>query len=90
MERVEDLLLRGGDEAGAVGVFDAEDELAGPLAGVEEVQQANVGGADVGVSGGRGGDADAGGFGGFGHDWSGLNGSSVGGGMRRWSGGCDE
>ena len=59
MEGVEDHLLGGGDEAGAVGVLDAEDELAAALAGVEEVEQADVGGADVGVAGGRGGDANA-------------------------------
>jgi hypothetical protein len=59
VERVEDLLLGGGDEAGAVGVFDAEDELAATLAGVDEVEQADVGGADVGVAGGRGSDADS-------------------------------
>ena len=65
-EGVEDHLLGGGDEAGAVGVLDAEDELAAALGGVEEVEEADVGGADVGVAGWRGGDADAdGGSGGF-------------------------
>ena len=58
-EGVEDLLLGGGDEAGAVGVFDAEDELAAALAGVDVVDEADVGGADVGVAGGGGSDADA-------------------------------
>ena len=58
-ESVEDHLLGGGDEAGAVGVLDAQDELAAALAGVEEVEQANVGRADVRVAGGRGCDADA-------------------------------
>ena len=70
-ERVEDHLLGGGDEAGAVGVLDAQDELAAALAGVEEVEQADVGGADVGVAGGRRSDADADGGGGVfgdGHD----------------------
>ena len=63
-EGVEDHLLGGGDEAGAVGVFDAEDELAAALARVDVVDQADVGGADVGVAGGAGSDADAdGGFG---------------------------
>ena len=63
-EGVEDLLLGGGDEAGAVGVFDAQDELAAALAGVDVVDQADVGGADVRVAGGTGSDADAdGGFG---------------------------
>src|SRR5271154_4854605 len=56
---VEDHLLGGGDEAGAVGVLDAEDELAVALTGVEEVDEADVGGANVGVAGGRGSDADA-------------------------------
>ena len=56
---VEDHLLGGGDEAGAVGVLDAEDELAAALAGVDEVEQADVGGANVRVAGGRRGDADA-------------------------------
>jgi hypothetical protein len=57
-EGVEDHLLGGGDEAGAVGVFDAEDELAAALAGVDVVEQADVGGAYVGVAGGGGSDAD--------------------------------
>ncbi len=51
-EGVEDHLLGGGDEAGAVGVLDAEDELAAALTGVDVVEQADVGGADVGVAGG--------------------------------------
>jgi len=59
LEGVEDHLLGAGLEAGAVGVFDAQDELAAALGGVEVVQQADVGGADVGIAGGRGGDADA-------------------------------
>ena len=63
LEGVEDHLLGGGDEAGAVGVLDAQDELAAALAGEEVVEQADVGGADVGVAGGRGGDADADGAG---------------------------
>ncbi len=58
-EGVEDFLFGGGDEAGAVGVFDAEDEFAVALAGVEEVDEADVGGAYVGVACGGGGDADA-------------------------------
>ena len=62
-EGVEDHLFGGGDEAGAVGVFDAEDELASALAGVDVVDEADVGGADVGVSGRRRGDADANGRG---------------------------
>ena len=65
LEGVEDHLLGGGDEAGAVSVFDAQDELAAALVGEEEVQQADVGRADVGVAGGGGCDADAGGGGGW-------------------------
>jgi len=63
LEGVEDHLLGGGDEAGAVGVFDAEDELAVALARKDVVEEADVGGANVGVAGGRGGDADADGTG---------------------------
>ena len=58
-EGVEYLLLGGSDEAGAVGVFNAEDKLAATLAGVDVVDQADVGCADVWVAGGAGGDADA-------------------------------
>ena len=65
-ESVEDHLLGGGDEAGAVGVFDAEDELAASLAGEEEVEEADVRCADVGIAGGGGCDADAGRTGGGG------------------------
>src|SRR6202042_2077235 len=62
-EGVEDHLLGGGDEAGTVGVLDAEDEFAVALAGVDVVQQADIGGADVGVAGRGGGYANAnGGF----------------------------
>ena len=61
---VEDLLLGGGDETGAVGVLDSEHKLAATLAGVDVVNQADVGGADVRVAGGAGSDADA--YGGFG------------------------
>src|SRR5664279_1927108 len=53
-EGVEDHLLGCGDEAGAVGVLDAQDELAATLAGVEEVEQANVCRADMRVAGGGG------------------------------------
>jgi hypothetical protein len=63
LEGVEDHLLAGGDEAGAVGVLDAENELAAALLGEDVIEQADVGGADVGVAGGRGSDADAGGTG---------------------------
>jgi len=69
---VEDHLLGAGDEAGAVGVLDAQNELAAALADVEEVEQADVGRADVRIAGGRGSDADADGGGagiaGDGHD----------------------
>src|SRR5271155_4438525 len=64
VERVEDHLLGGCDEAGAVGVLDAEDEFAVALFGVEIVDEADIGGADVGVACGRGSDADT--YGGFG------------------------
>ncbi len=49
-ERVVDLLLGAFDEAGLVGVFDAEDELAAGLAGPGEIEQGHEGGADVGVA----------------------------------------
>src|ERR1035441_8404150 len=52
-KRVEDHLLGGGDETSAVGVLDAQDELAAALASVDEVEQANVRGANVRVAGGR-------------------------------------
>ena len=58
-EGVEDLLLGRGDEAGAVGVFDAEDELAFALTGEEIVDEADVCRSDVGVAGGGWSDADA-------------------------------
>ena len=60
---VEDHLLGAGDEAGAVGVLDAQHKLAAALAGVEEVEQADVGRADMRVAGRRGCDADADGCG---------------------------
>ena len=60
LERVEDHLLAGGDEAGAVGVLNAQHELAAALRGEEVVQQADVGGANVRVAGGRRGNANAG------------------------------
>ena len=58
-EGFEDLLLGGGDEAGAVGVFNAEDEFTAALFAEEVVEEADVGGAYVRVAGGRRGDADA-------------------------------
>ena len=58
MQGVEDHLLAGGHEAGAVGIFDAQNELAFALAGVDVVDEADVGGADVRVAGGRGSNAD--------------------------------
>jgi hypothetical protein len=58
-ERVEDLLLRGGDEAGTVGVFDAEDEFSATLMSVDVVDEADVGCAYVGVASRRGSDADS-------------------------------
>src|SRR5260370_37626859 len=47
-EGVEDLLLGGSDEAGAVRAFDAQNELAAPLTRIGVVDQADVGGAGVG------------------------------------------
>ncbi len=60
---IEDHLLAGVDEAGAVGVLDAQDELAAALGGEDVVEQADVGGADVRVAGGGRSDADADGSG---------------------------
>ncbi len=50
MQRVEDHLLGGRDEAGAVRVLNAEDKFAVALFGVEIVDEADVGGAYVGVA----------------------------------------
>ena len=58
-QRVKDHLLGGGHEAGAVGVFNAEHEFAAALLGEDVVEQADVGGADVRVAGGRRCDANA-------------------------------
>ena len=63
VERVEDLLLGGGDEACTVCIFNTQDELAAALPGIDEVEQADVGGANVRIAGGGGGDADADGCG---------------------------
>jgi hypothetical protein len=59
MEGVEDLLLAGGDETGAVGVLDAQDELASALFGIDVIEEADVGRSYVGVAGWGWGDADA-------------------------------
>ena len=64
-KRVEDLLLGASDEAGAVRIFDAQDKFSAPLARIDVVDQANVGGTDVGVARGTGSNADA--YGGFGN-----------------------
>src|SRR5271163_3541811 len=58
-EGVEDLLLGGGNEAGAVGIFNAQHEIATALAGLDVVDEADVRSADVGVTGGVGRDAYA-------------------------------
>ncbi|MCY1426439.1 hypothetical protein D9M71_422600 [compost metagenome] len=50
---VEDLLFGLAGGAQLVGVLDAQDELAAVLAGEAEVEQRDVGGADVRVAGGR-------------------------------------
>ena len=52
-----------GYETAAVGVLDAEDELAAGVAGVEPVEEGRAGAADVQVAGGAGGKTDAGGGG---------------------------
>ncbi|CCH71629.1 hypothetical protein BN11_100019 [Nostocoides australiense Ben110] len=57
VQGVEDLLLAVVAEAGAVGVLDPQDELAALLAREGEVEQGHIGGADVRVPRGRGGDA---------------------------------
>src|SRR6266571_3757950 len=44
-----------------VGVFDAQQELAARVAGVQPVEEGGAGAADVEVAGGRRGEADAGG-----------------------------
>ena len=67
-EGVEDHLLGGRHEAGAVGVLDAEDELAVALPGVDVVDEADVGGAYVRVAGGRWSDANTNGGSNFCHD----------------------
>ncbi len=58
-ERIEDLLLRRCDEAGAIGVFDAQHKFAAALACVDEVDQADVRRADVRIAGGARSDANA-------------------------------
>ncbi len=58
-QRVEYLLLRRGDEARAVRVFNAQNKFAAALAGVDVINQADVGGPDMWVAGGAGSDADA-------------------------------
>ena len=50
--------------ARAVGVLDAQDELAAVLLGEDVVEQGDVGGPDVGIARGRGRDANANGHGG--------------------------
>jgi hypothetical protein len=58
-QSIEDHLLGGGNEAGTVGVLNAENELSTTLPGNEKIDEANVGGADVRVPSGRRGNADA-------------------------------
>jgi hypothetical protein len=56
-EVFEELLVRGGDVAGLVGVLDADDELAAQSFGKEVAEQRRAGAADVEVPGGRRGEA---------------------------------
>src|ERR1700679_3890707 len=58
-ERIEYLLFGSGDEAGTVGVLDAQHKLTASLPGVKIVNQADVGSPDVGVAGRARSDADA-------------------------------
>ena len=50
VQRVVDLLLAVGTKARAVGVLDAQDELAAVSPGEGQVEQRHVGGADVRVT----------------------------------------
>jgi len=58
-QRFEDRGLGLAGAAHLVGILDAQDELAAVLAREAEVEQGNVGGADMRVAGGRRGDAGA-------------------------------
>src|SRR5262245_34016977 len=51
-QRVEDLLFGLAGRAQLVGVLDAQDELAAVLTSETEVEQRDVGGADVRIAGG--------------------------------------
>src|SRR5690606_258293 len=57
VEGVEDVALGLGGAAGLVSVLDAQDELAPVLMREAAIEQRDVGGADVGISGGGWGDA---------------------------------
>ncbi len=50
-QRVENLLLGGSAGAHLVGIFDTQDKLAAVLAGKALIEQRNVGGADVRITG---------------------------------------
>ncbi|MNN11795.1 hypothetical protein D3C81_1247660 [compost metagenome] len=58
-QRVEDLLFGLAGRTQLVGVLDTQNELAAVLAGEAEVEQRDVGGADVRIAGGRRRDAGA-------------------------------
>ena len=57
-QTVVDGLGRLGGIAGFVGVFDAQDERAAGVPGVEPVEKRGAGATDVKIAGGRGGEAD--------------------------------
>jgi len=59
LKSVDDALDEFGLVALGVGVFDAEDHDAALLAGVEPVEESGARAADVEVTGGRWGEADA-------------------------------
>ena len=60
---VEDLLFGLGAGAHLIGIFDAQDELTTVLAGKAQVEQRNIGCADVGVTGWRRGNSGTDGHG---------------------------
>src|SRR5690606_3073035 len=57
-QRLEDRRLAARGRALLIGVLDPEDEAAAVLAGEDVVEEADIGGADVGVAGRARGDAD--------------------------------
>ena len=59
--------------AGLIGVLDAEQEIAADVPGEEPVEQRGAGPADMQITGGTGGEADAGAGGGHGSSGVGVN-----------------